>query len=199
MNTMLTVSVAMAVCNGEAYLRPQLDSILPQLMPEDELIISLNPSQDRSLQIIETYTAKDSRIRLFHCNETGVISNFDNVLNHCRGDLICLSDQDDVWMENKLSFLRSQMADSALSGVVHGCVFVDEQLTPLSEQPILIDHDIRALEILWKNPVRGCCLCLRRFPLLFKLLAKNLQLRQQPFHIGHVQPIGLLDPVLQLL
>ena len=46
------VSIAMAVYNGEKYLKEQIDSITQQLLPQDEIIISYDNSIDKSLNII---------------------------------------------------------------------------------------------------------------------------------------------------
>ena len=45
---MKKISIAMAVYNGERYLEEQLDSILQQLEPQDELVISYDNSKDRT-------------------------------------------------------------------------------------------------------------------------------------------------------
>ena len=75
------VSVCLATFNGEKYIREQIDSILPQLSSEDELIISDDGSSDNTLAIIKTYN--DSRIVLFK-NEGyhGYVGNFENALLH---------------------------------------------------------------------------------------------------------------------
>ena len=60
----MSVSVVMAAYNGEKYLSQQIDSIISQMNQDDELIISLDPSNDRSEQIIRNYCMKYSNIRL---------------------------------------------------------------------------------------------------------------------------------------
>ena len=59
-----SVSVAMAAYNGEHYIEAQIQSILSQLRPEDELVISLDPSSDRTEEIIRSFAGKDRRVRL---------------------------------------------------------------------------------------------------------------------------------------
>ena len=63
------ISVCMATCNGERFIKEQIDSILPQLSQDDELIISDDGSTDKTLEIIASY--KDVRIKVFHHNKTG--------------------------------------------------------------------------------------------------------------------------------
>ena len=107
------ISVCMATYNGENYIRQQLDSILPQISETDEIIISDNESSDKTVSIIESY--KDPRIKLYtyKCNreelttklkkDKNITNNFENALSKCKGDYIFLSDQDDIWKNNKVS------------------------------------------------------------------------------------------------
>jgi glycosyltransferase involved in cell wall biosynthesis len=103
----MKVSVAMATYNGEHFLQQQIDSILSQLGNEDELIISDNYSTDRTVSIIEEYTKKDARVKLFMCEEKGVTANFENAIKRTQGDIIFLSDQDDVWKPEKVQTVIS--------------------------------------------------------------------------------------------
>ena len=58
------ISVAMAYYNGGEYIREQVESILPQLGPEDELIISVDAAEDGSLDLLKEMSREDDRIRL---------------------------------------------------------------------------------------------------------------------------------------
>ena len=72
------VSVCIATYNGEKYLRQQIESILPQLSKEDEIVISDDCSTDRTVEILKEFN--DERIKIF-VNESnlGVVENFGNV------------------------------------------------------------------------------------------------------------------------
>ncbi|MCJ7468603.1 MAG: glycosyltransferase family 2 protein [Maribacter sp.] len=96
----MMVSVCMAVYNGERFIKEQIDSILPQLQPQDELIISDDGSVDDTLAIITAI--KDKRIRVFNSNSHNIVQNFENALNKANGDIIFLSDQDDIWHPSKV-------------------------------------------------------------------------------------------------
>ena len=98
----MKISVCMATYNGERYLPDQLDSILPQLRPEDELIIVDDASQDATCAIVGQLS--DPRIRLIR-NEAnqGVLASFETALRHTTGEIIFLSDQDDVWHPEKVN------------------------------------------------------------------------------------------------
>ncbi len=105
----MKISVCMATYNSEEYIREQIDSILPQLNNGDELIISDDGSTDNTLKIINKYSS--AKIVLLHHKADRKLStvhaivskNFENALIHASGDIIFLSDQDDIWMPDKIS------------------------------------------------------------------------------------------------
>ena len=101
------ISVCIATCNGEKYIKEQLDSILPQLGENDEIIISDDNSVDNTIDIIQSYN--DTRIKFFFNKKEnkGYTYNFENALLHVSGDYIFLSDQDDIWVENKVQVIQS--------------------------------------------------------------------------------------------
>lgn len=103
----MKISVCMATYNGEKYLRTQLDSILKQLASDDELIISDDGSTDNTINIINSY--EDHRIKLLRANFKNLILNFENSLKEACGDVIFLSDQDDVWFDNKVAKCKEEL------------------------------------------------------------------------------------------
>jgi glycosyltransferase involved in cell wall biosynthesis len=91
----------MATYNGSSYLSEQLDSILSQLHAEDELIISDDHSTDDTRSIIARY--KDKRVtQIMNTGKPGHVWNFGNAMAHATGEFIALSDQDDIWVENRM-------------------------------------------------------------------------------------------------
>ncbi|MEN2400327.1 glycosyltransferase family 2 protein [Flavobacterium sp. MC2016-06] len=94
------ISVCIATYNGEKYIKEQLDSILCQLSMVDEVVLSDDNSSDSTLDIIQNYN--DNRIKIFKNKGKGLIENFENALLNSSGDYIFLSDQDDIWEENKI-------------------------------------------------------------------------------------------------
>ena len=102
------VSVCMATCNGEKYLREQLSSILLQLHDSDEIIISDDASTDRSIEIIASF--KDLRIKVFkHKYRLGVIKNFEYALLKASKKIIILADHDDVWLPGKRNLIVDEL------------------------------------------------------------------------------------------
>jgi len=102
------ISVCMATFNGEKYIKEQIDSILIQLGKDDELIISDDGSTDKTLDFINELN--DSRIKVFkNEGKHGYTHNFENALKHSSGDIIFFSDQDDVWLPNKVETILSYL------------------------------------------------------------------------------------------
>jgi glycosyltransferase involved in cell wall biosynthesis len=94
----------MASFNGEKYIKEQISSILVQLALEDELIISDDGSTDKTINIIREFD--DKRIKLVENKNTlGYAHNFENALKQSSGDYIFSSDQDDVWLPNKVEMM----------------------------------------------------------------------------------------------
>ena len=119
------ISVCLATYNGEKYIKEQLLSILPQLQESDEVIISDDGSTDQTISIIEEM--QSSRILVIKNNgKHGFTGNFENALNHAKGDIIFLSDQDDVWNEDKVLLSIEALKDADLA--VSNAEIVDGEL-----------------------------------------------------------------------
>lgn len=98
------ISVAMTTFNGMPYVKQQLESILIQLDDSDELVVSDNGSTDGTWEWLKTQAVLDKRIILIQfIDQQGVVANVFNALKHCHGNLIFLSDQDDVWLPGRVS------------------------------------------------------------------------------------------------
>src|SRR5690606_33130544 len=100
----MRISVGVCTYNGEAYLRQQLDSILQQTVPVDEIIICDDASSDNTYAILEEYRSDHPKLIRIKRNPKNLksIKNFEQVLSLCSGDIIFLSDQDDIWASNKV-------------------------------------------------------------------------------------------------
>lgn len=101
----MTLSVALCTYNGERYIREQLESIFNQTMKVDEIVVCDDGSTDNTLSIIESYASPERpQIRIYRNEKNiGPAKNFQQAINLCTGDIIFLSDQDDVWQPTKVS------------------------------------------------------------------------------------------------
>ena len=135
---MTRVSVCMATYNGSTYLREQLDSILRQLQAEDELIISDDHSTDETQAILGGY--QDARVKVFtNPGKRGHVQNFAYAMAQATGEFIALSDQDDIWVENRLGRMLEQLRRMPQYSLVVG------DLTEFDSSGVLAIQNLPAL------------------------------------------------------
>lgn len=150
------VSVCMATRNGASFLKEQIDSILPQLDRDDEIVISDDCSGDDTLTVIRTF--QDSRIRLLESrSEKGITRNFEASLKASRGDLIFLADQDDVWLPGKVTRMKQALKNYDL--VMSDCRLVNDALQVQQHSFYDLNRSGKGLiRNLIRNSYMGCCM-----------------------------------------
>lgn len=115
------ISVALATYNGSRFVWPLLESISQQTRRPDQIVVSDDCSSDNTLQIVAQFRKK-SKLDVKVINNTrqqGVLENFYTAFNACDHGLIAYSDQDDVWIPEKLERAMKVMSISGTSLVVH--------------------------------------------------------------------------------
>lgn len=124
--TALTVSLALCTYNGEKFLLEQLQSFLAQTRQPNELVVCDDVSSDRTLEILNEFAqCAPFPVRIFVSDMTlRSTKNFEKAIGLCEGDIIFLSDQDDVWFPDKLARMLTIFEEDA--GV--GAVFLMERL-----------------------------------------------------------------------
>ena len=103
----MKISIALCTYNGEKFLREQLDSFSVQTRLPDEVVVGDDCSTDRTVEILEEW-AKTAPFRVEivrNPQNLGYEKNFEQTMLRCTGDVIFPSDQDDVWLPEKLSRL----------------------------------------------------------------------------------------------
>ena len=161
----MKLSVAMAAYNGESFILEQLSSILNQLGEEDEVIVSVDPCSDNTLGIVQALAELDARVKPVEGEGKGLIKNFENALSQCTGDIIFLSDQDDVWAEDKVKTVVERMVAEQADLLLHNCSLVDVFLKPIpgGESFFAMRGSQRGF---WKNFIKnsymGCCMAMRK-------------------------------------
>lgn len=110
-----SVSVALCTYNGAMFLPAQLDSILAQHRPADEIIIVDDCSTDGTLDIIREYANRTDTIRYFvNDRNLGYVQNFSKAISKTGGDFVALSDQDDIWTPDHLEVLLNSIGENAV-------------------------------------------------------------------------------------
>jgi glycosyltransferase involved in cell wall biosynthesis len=128
------ISVALCTYNGERFLAEQLESFLSQQRLPDEVVICDDQSSDSTLDIVRRFAehAPFCVRPLSNKSNLGSTRNFSQAIELCRGDIIALADQDDVWLPNKLAALERSLRDDAGVGFAFSdAEMVDSQLRPI--------------------------------------------------------------------
>lgn len=107
----LRLSVAMCTYNGARYLQSQLDSIASQSLFPDELVVCDDGSSDDTLILLRQFAKQSPFPVRLHVNQSnlGSTKNFEQAIRLCTGDVIALSDQDDIWKPKKLEILLAAL------------------------------------------------------------------------------------------
>ena len=116
----MKISVALCVYNGARFLGEQLQSIAAQERRPDELVVCDDDSSDETVAVVRRFAAEcPFEVRLeINGRNLGASGNFARAVSLCRGDVIALCDQDDVWLPNKLGRLERAFAEDLHVGFV---------------------------------------------------------------------------------
>lgn len=162
----MKISVCIATYNGEKYIKEQLDSILCQIGEDAEVIISDDGSTDKTLKIIREYN--DKRIKIFiNTVKKGFTHNFENAIKQSSGDYIFLSDQDDVWLPNKVEYILKYIQEDTL--VLTDAWMCDKNLNLSKQMSQWRTYKKGYLTNLYKSNYLGCSMAFSKQMLLFFL------------------------------
>jgi len=108
-----SICIAMCTYNGSTYLREQLDSIAGQSRLPDRMVVVDDHSGDRTLGILHDFarTAPFPVEVIGNASNLGYVKNFEKAISVADGDIIALSDQDDVWLPSKLARIESTFSE----------------------------------------------------------------------------------------
>lgn len=158
----------MATYNGGRFVQEQLESILVQLADDDEVIVVDDCSSDDTIEIVESLG--DPRIKVFRNKRNlGVNGNFAKAIGLATGELIFMSDQDDVWTEGRLAYMCEPFRSPGINVVAanYSLIDADGNRLPGSMAPDLeSDFDARLLANLFgifrgKRNYFGCAMAFR--------------------------------------
>lgn len=157
----MRVSVAMCTYNGESYLQEQLDSFVRQSYRPHELIVCDDASTDSTADILRSFcTSAPFEVSVYeNPKRVGYVRNFELAISRCRGDVIFLSDQDDVWFEKKIERHLEMFARAPESmAVINDAEITDAQLGTTGLTKI---GQTRSSGSSPSNFVTGCCTSFR--------------------------------------
>ena len=187
------ISVCIITFNGAQYIIEQLQSILCQLSPSDEIIISDDGSSDNTIDKIQALN--DNRIHIFLNPKTNnpyhgvfrkmyaINRNAENALKHAKGDYIFLADQDDIWLPNKVNVVINKL--QTYNCIIHNCKVINANKKIIHNSLFNLMHPHPTLiGTIYKSAFMGCCMAFTK-----QVLNKALPFPQCP--IEHDTWIGL--------
>lgn len=132
----MRISVAMCTYNGAEFLPAQLESILAQSRKPDQIVVCDDGSTDETRAILQSFEKKLPDVILLNFNKKnlGSIRNFEQAIKLCNGDVIALSDQDDVWRQDKLQLIEKAFNKQSTGLVFSDAEIVDENLQSLNRR-----------------------------------------------------------------
>ncbi len=173
----MKTSVALCTYNGGRHLHQQLESIFQQTVPVHQIIISDDGSTDDTITVIKSFQQLYPGIVQLHQNETnlGAKKNFEKAISLCSGDVIFLSDQDDLWLPHKVAatLLFFQQHPQAAAVFSNGSL-MDEQGNSLGYtiwqsmgfsqklQETVEPQQLFELLVRINNIVTGAALCIKK-------------------------------------
>lgn len=154
------ISVCMATYNGANFIKDQLISILNQISETDEIIISDDSSNDNTIEIIDSFN--DNRIKVYKNSFRNVVKNFEFSISQASGDIIFLSDQDDIWHPDKVKEYMEQFYNSDVSLVISNLKLIDKQGTEIGKNFFQKGFNSNFFYNILKNNFIGCSLAFKR-------------------------------------
>jgi glycosyltransferase involved in cell wall biosynthesis len=187
---MTRISVCITSYNGERYIYEQINSILNQLMEDDEIVICDDKSSDSTVAIISSF--KDERIKvIINKQNLGFSRNFSQCIDLAKGSFIFLADHDDVWLPGKVEkYLKIFREEPSAVSIMGNMEIIDENGVIISPRFLNLKTGygnglVRVTRNFIKSTYYGCSIAFRR-----ELVSKILPL---PFHFDTW--IGLVSDI----
>ncbi|MGJ1335524.1 glycosyltransferase family 2 protein [Sphingobacterium siyangense] len=156
------VSVCIATFNGEKYIKDQILSILNQVNCTAEIIVSDDKSTDKTVEIVKSFN--DPRIKIVeNMLGKGPVKNFENAISHAKGSIIFLSDQDDIWRDDKVTKILSFFE----SYPEYSCLFSNAKLIDKHGKETIgrffsSPPTINLYKLILKNRFLGCTMAFKK-------------------------------------
>ena len=158
------VTVLMPVYNAERFVAQTVESVLAQTFTDFEFLIINDGSTDRSLEILQGYANKDSRIRLISRPNTGYVAALNEGLELARSELIARIDADDLSHPRRLELQVARMqTEPELVALGSNAYAIDEGGRMLGDYDVPPTHEeIEANHLRGSSSIHHPAVMLRR-------------------------------------
>jgi len=194
------VSIALCTYNGSAFLKEQLDTLVNQTYTNIEVVVVDDCSTDNTFAILEDYSSRYPQFRLFkNSSNLGFTANFEHAVRLCKGELIALCDQDDIWDLRKIELQVEAIKDNVF--IYHDSEFIREDGAGMNKKMSDLMNLYRGGEpevFLFFNCVSGHSILMKK-----ELVDEAFPLKKSFFHdwwLAYVATnIGKIDFIPQCL
>ena len=189
------IDILMTTYNGEKYLKEQIESILNQTYKNINLIISDDCSTDNTRDILKEYQDLENIKIYYQDKNLGYVANFEFLLKHVESDIYMLSDQDDVWMPNKIEETFKKLEEDNADLVFTDLEVVNQKLELINKsfnKSMNKEHKIgktlgtNQFEYLYNN-ITGCTIMSKK-----KWIDEILPIPKGSKYVIHDSWIGLI-------
>ena len=143
------VSIITPCYNGEKYIKETIDSVIKQTYSQWEMIVIDDGSKDDSANIVRTYVANDSRIKLVQQTNAGSAAARNNGIRRANGQYIALLDADDVWhadfLEKQINYMKQYEAICVYCSYRRINMNSEEILRPTYAKKVVTSKDMRIM------------------------------------------------------
>lgn len=177
----MKISIVIATYNGGKYILDQLNSIKDQTLMPDEVLIFDDRSTDNTSELVKKFVSNNEltnwKLKINKEN-LGYKENFFNLLKAASGDLIFLSDQDDVWSLQKVEKMVKIMQEEPTLRTLNSAIqLIDQNSQPIklvakpnfynanflySKKPLKQITFFKTEDIIKRNISPGCSMCLTK-------------------------------------
>lgn len=164
---MSTIGVIVITYNGEKYIIQQLDSIRKQTVKPNQVIIYDDCSTDSTPIIVSEYIDAyhlDNWYLYCNKNNIGWTKNCQNAFRECKTDIIFWSDQDDIWLPDKISVMLSIMQSEDYLILYSNWTYIDSDGKQIFKFPK--ENSNRQIRVKYNNknipPMLGCSACIKK-------------------------------------
>lgn len=182
----MKIQILLSTYNGERHLKAQLNSILNQGIENLYLTVRDDGSQDKTIKILNDYKLNFPQITYYTGTNIGVQRSYLDLISHVDADTdyVAFSDQDDIWLPDKISRAVHCLESINVSQNVpllycSAQKIVDEQLRPIITTVSREIHTPSFGNALVQNVCTGCTAVVNRQLIL-------LISRYQPEHIENI-------------
>lgn len=163
------ITVCVATFNGSRFIKSQLKSILDQIYDHDQIIIVDDHSSDNTCDLLSSLS--DSRFSIVRNNKNiGHVKSFERAIALAKNNYIFMSDQDDIWCDNRINLMLNELIFSNALLVSSNSILVDEYGFPTESIQFdgvisnLSTHHLKNIIHIFKGNTAyfGCQMCLHR-------------------------------------